>query len=55
MSVLVTRAAGSDLNATVGFAPVTPLESGIARFTEWFLEYARGASRETGARSSVTA
>jgi UDP-glucuronate 4-epimerase len=51
--MLATAADISDLNAAAGFAPVTPLESGIARFAEWFAEYTRGASRETTARPSV--
>jgi UDP-glucuronate 4-epimerase len=50
-----TAADISDLNAAVGFAPATPLESGIARFAGWFLEYTREATREASARHGVGA
>lgn len=40
-----TAADIADINAAVGFAPTTPIEAGIARFTEWFLRYVDGGRR----------
>ena len=37
--VKATYADTSALNKAVGFAPSTPLESGLARFAEWFRSY----------------
>ena len=37
--VPATCADVEDLRRAVGFAPATPLETGIARFVEWYLEY----------------
>jgi len=34
-----TYADTSALRAAVGFAPSTPLETGLARFAEWFKQY----------------
>src|SRR5262245_10158919 len=40
-----TAADISDLHAEVGFAPSTPLETGIERFSEWFKDYTRRTRR----------
>ena len=37
--VLATYADVADLEAAVGFAPATPLETGVARFVEWYRSY----------------
>ena len=37
--VKATYADTRALNQAVGFAPSTPLESGLARFAEWFRSY----------------
>ena len=37
--VLATYADVADLEAAVGFTPATPLETGIARFVEWYRSY----------------
>ena len=37
--VTATAADTDDLRAAVGFAPDTPLASGIARFVDWYLDY----------------
>lgn len=39
--VPATRANVDDLIADVGFAPKTPIETGIARFIQWYREYYR--------------
>jgi UDP-glucuronate 4-epimerase len=31
----------SELEEAVGFRPRTPVEEGVARFVEWYLEYYR--------------
>jgi UDP-glucuronate 4-epimerase len=37
--VMATAADTADLRAAVGFAPDTPLASGIARFVDWYRHY----------------
>jgi UDP-glucuronate 4-epimerase len=37
--VKATYADTSALRRAVGFAPSTPLETGLARFAEWFKSY----------------
>jgi UDP-glucuronate 4-epimerase len=37
--VKATYADTTALNRAVGFAPSTPLETGLARFAEWFRSY----------------
>jgi UDP-glucuronate 4-epimerase len=37
--VPATWADVTDLEADVGYAPSTPIETGVARFVEWYLEY----------------
>jgi UDP-glucuronate 4-epimerase len=39
--VPATRANVDDLTCDVGFAPSTPIETGIARFIQWYREYYR--------------
>lgn len=39
--VEATAAAVDDLAAAVGFAPATPLASGLARFADWYRDYYR--------------
>ena len=46
-----TAADIADINAAAGFAPTTPIETGIARFTEWFLEYV-GTDRRDRSRTA---
>ena len=41
--VKATWADIDDLTAATGFAPVTPLREGMARFVRWFKEYYRYA------------
>ena len=45
--VPATCADVEDLRRDVGFAPATPLETGIKRFLEWYLDY-YGAARGRG-------
>jgi UDP-glucuronate 4-epimerase len=45
--VRATEADASALRAATGFAPSTPVEEGVRRFVEWYLEYFRvGRRRE---------
>ena len=37
--VAATSADVEDLRRDVGFAPATPIETGIARFIAWYREY----------------
>jgi len=37
--VVATYADVADLEAAVGFAPATPLETGVGRFVEWYRDY----------------
>jgi UDP-glucuronate 4-epimerase len=37
--VAATTADVTALSAATGFAPSTPVETGIARFVEWYREY----------------
>ena len=37
--LLSTYADISDLSAATGFSPVTPLETGVARFVDWYRQY----------------
>lgn len=46
-----TAADIGDINAAAGFAPITPIETGIARFAEWFLDYV-GADRRDQSRTA---
>jgi UDP-glucuronate 4-epimerase len=51
--VPATYADVSDLEAAVGFRPSTPVETGIARFVEWYREHyapARAATRSGAGR-----
>jgi len=34
----------SDLAAAVGFSPRTPIEEGVRRFVDWYLDYRGGMS-----------
>lgn len=49
-----TAADITDIHAAVGFAPATPIETGIARFAEWFLDYAGGGRDQSRAVSTST-
>jgi UDP-glucuronate 4-epimerase len=40
-----TYADVGDLRAAIGFEPRTPLEEGVGRFMEWFLEYYKDGER----------
>lgn len=42
--VLATFADVDDLTADVGFKPSTPIEFGVTRFVEWFVEYHKARS-----------
>lgn len=43
--VLATFADVDDLTADVGFKPSTPIEVGVTRFVEWYLEYHQARSK----------
>lgn len=43
--VVATYADVDALTQAVGFAPSTPLEQGLARFTDWYQEYSRSRAR----------
>ena len=55
--VVATSADVSDLVATVGFQPATPIETGIGAFARWYLEFygADGALSPRGAPASASA
>jgi UDP-glucuronate 4-epimerase len=45
--VAETYADVGDLEAAVGFAPVTPIEEGIRSFVDWFVGFDRHGARST--------
>jgi len=42
--VPATFADVDDLARDVGFAPATPIEVGVRRFIEWYLQYRKSAA-----------